>query len=240
MLKLPSRPMVLGLAAAGLVAVPSAAHAAAITLITDPAAAGCPRVGPDISTPALGVSGSGFAANEVVDFAFNGSAATSVASDAAGNVPPTQLPSPDLGTHNQATITLQAKGETSAATAATPAFPVVRPRVVLPDRGRPSSRVLYKVYGFANGQTVYAHYTFHGKQRAVKKLGAAKAPCGTLQKRLKFLPTTFRTGQWVYHFNNSKSNRNAQPLYEIKYQFSRVFRAPFAASTGTLGRALGF
>jgi hypothetical protein len=239
MLKLPSRSAVLGLAAAGLVVAPAGAQAAALTPIQLPEDGGCPRVGPDITNPRLGVSGTAFGPNEVVNISINGNAAASATSDAAGNLPPTAL-SPDLGNHNQATITVSASGETSGATAALAPFPVVRPKVVLPDRGRPASRVLYKVYGFANGQPVYAHYTFHGHQKAVKKLGTAKAPCGVLQKRLKFLPTTFHTGQWVYHFNNSKSNRNAQPLYEIKYQFSRVFRTPFAASAGTLGRALGF
>jgi hypothetical protein len=235
MLKILRRPAVLGLAGLALAAAPSAAHAAAIT-INDP----CPRVG--IQNAAVTITATGFAAGEQVAFYyndFNTLAVTGVA-DPAGNITG-GLPAPDIGSHNQGTFTVIGKGLTSGATASSAQFPVVTPKVDLPDRGRPTSRVLYKVYGFPNGQAVYAHYTYHGKQRAVKRLGTAKAPCGLLTKRLAFLPAKFHAGEWVYHFNNSKSNRNKTPLYEIKYQFSRVFRErPFSASNGILGRALGF
>jgi hypothetical protein len=229
------RPALLGLAGLAFAAAPSAAQAAAIT-INDP----CPRVG--IQNASVPITATGFAAGEQVAFYYNdfNTLAVTGTADAAGNIAG-GLPAPDIGTHNQGTFTVLGKGLTSAATATSAQFPVVTPKVDLPDRGRPASRVLYKVYGFPNGQPVYAHYSYHGKQQAVKKLGTAKAPCGLLKKRLAFLPAKFHTGQWVYHFNNSKSNRNKTPLYEIKYQFSRVFRSrAFSASSGVLGRALGF
>jgi hypothetical protein len=229
------RPALLGLAGLALAAAPSVAHAAAIT-VTDP----CPRVG--IQGAAVAITANGFAAGEQVAFYYNdfNTLAVTGTADGAGNVGG-GLPAPDIGTHNQGTFTVLGKGLTSGATASSAPFPVVTPKVSLPDRGRPTSRVLYKVYGFPNGQPVYAHYAYHGTQKAVKKLGVAKAPCGLLTKRLQFLPATFHTGQWIYHFNNSKSDRNKTPLYEIKYQFSRTLRErPFSASVGTLGRALGF
>ena len=108
-----------------------------------------------------------------------------------------------------------AHGETSNVDASLPAFPVVVPNVVIPN-GRPSRSVLYKLYGFPNGRPVYAHYTLHGKQRAVKRLGTAKGPCGVLKKREKILPTRFRKGTWTYQFNNSRTDRNRQPYFEIK------------------------
>ncbi|MCW3065015.1 MAG: hypothetical protein JWN32_2187 [Solirubrobacterales bacterium] len=236
MTKMLRRPAVLGLAGAALALAPAAAHAATIT-VNDP----CPRVG--IQNASVPITATGFTPGEQVAFYYNDftTAITTAVADGAGGMSG-GLPAPDIGTHNQATETVLAKGLQSGATANSPAFPVVTPKVNLPNRGRPTSRVLYKVYGFNNGQPVYAHYSYHGHQKVVKKLGTAKAPCGLLQKRLQFLPTTFHAGEWVYHFNNSKSKPNKTPLYEIKYQFSRVFRSrAFGASApSALGRALGF
>jgi hypothetical protein len=237
MLNMLRRPVVLGVAGAALAVVPSAAHAAAIT-INDP----CPRVG--IQNASVPVTATGFAAGEQVAFYYNDfttAAVTTSVADPTGTLTG-GLPAPDIAPHNQATETVLAKGLTSGTVANSAAFPVVTPKVDLPNRGRPASRVLYKVYGFNNGKPVYAHYSFHGHQKAVQKLGTAKAPCGLLQKRLQFLPTTFRAGEWVYHFNNYKSKPNKTPLYEIKYQFSRTLRTrPFGASApSALGRALGF
>jgi len=198
---------------AGLLA-PVAARAATLSTLTVPEDGGCPRVGPDISSPRLQISGIGFGANETVDLRANGSAVTSVQTDAAGTFSATPF-QPDIGHHNQLSITVTAHGETSNIDAALPAFPVVVPNVVIPN-GRPQSRVLYRLYGFPNRKPVYAHYTFRGHERAVVRLGTAKGPCGVLRKRERILPARFRKGMWVYHFNNSKTDRNQQPYYEIK------------------------
>jgi hypothetical protein len=219
MSKMLPRPVVAGLAIVALAVVPAAAKAATVS-VTDP----CPRVG--ITNASVAVSAAGFQPGEQVAFSYGDVNQPPVATgtaDTAGNLSG-GIPAPDIGTHNLGTFSVAAKGLTSGATATTAPFPVVRPKVSLPSHGRPNSRVLYKVYGFPNGRPVYAHYTYHGKQRAVVKLGTAKGPCGLLTKRARFLPAKFRAGEWVYHFNNSKTNRNQRPLYEIKYLFSRIFR----------------
>ena len=202
---------------AGL-AAPAAARAATLSTQSVPEDGGCPRVGPDISNARLAVSGVGFGPNETVDIRVNGTAASSAATDAAGNFPSTPF-NPDIGRHNQAMITVTAHGETSNVDAALPAFPVVVPNVVIPN-GRPQKRVLYRLYGFPNGKTVYAHYSYHGRQKAVVKLGTAKGPCGVLKKRERLLPAKFRAGRWVYHFNNSKTNADKEPFFEIKEQLT--------------------
>jgi hypothetical protein len=212
------RPLLIALSVLVALLAPAAARAAQLSTLTVPEDGGCPRVGPDIATPRLAISGIGFGANETVDIQVNGSAVSSAATDAAGNFPSTPF-NPDIGNHNKATITVTAHGETSSIDAALPPFPVVVPNVAIPN-GRPQSRVLYRLYGFPNGKTVYAHYTLHGHQRAVAKLGTAKGPCGTLSKRERILPAKFRKGTWVYHFNNSKTSRNAQPYYEINEQLT--------------------
>jgi hypothetical protein len=211
------RPALIGLLAVGLLA-PAGARAATLSTISVADDGGCPRVGPDISTPRVAVSGIGFGPNETVDILVNGTPVSSAATDGAGNFPSTPF-SPDIGRHNQATITVTAHGETSNIDASLPPFPVVVPNVVVPN-GRPQRRVLYKLYGFPNGKPVYAHYTFHGHQRRVVRLGTAKGPCGVLSKRLAILPTRFHKGLWIYHFNNSRTNRNAQPYYEIKEELT--------------------
>jgi hypothetical protein len=219
MFKMLRRAAVAGLATVALAAVPAAAKAATVA-VTDP----CPRVG--FANASVSITATGFAAGEQVSFSYgdvNQPPVVTGTADAVGNLSG-GIPAPDIGTHNLGTVTVAARGLTSGATAATAPFPVVRPKVDLPNSGRPNSRVLYKVYGFPNGRPVYAHYTFHGKQRAVLKLGTAKGPCGLLKKRARLLPAEFHTGQWVYHFNNSKTNRNQRPLYEIRYLFSRIFR----------------
>jgi hypothetical protein len=212
------RSFLIPLSVLAALSAPAAAHAAELSTLTVPEDGGCPRVGPDITTPRLAISGIGFGANETVDIRVNGNAATTAVTDAAGNFPSTPL-NPDIGHHNKATITVTAHGETSNVDATLPPFPVVVPNVAIPN-GRPQKRVLYRLYGFPNDKTVYAHYTLHGHQRAVARLGTAKGPCGTLTKRERILPAKFRKGTWVYHFNNSKTNRNAQPYYEIKEQLT--------------------
>jgi hypothetical protein len=195
-------------------AAPSAAHAAAVT-ISDP----CPRL--EGQSPVVAVDASGFAPGEQVAFSYDNFATTALTApaDSSGELA-TGVPGPALPRNRHfGTFTLSAKGLTSGTTAASAAFPVVTPWVSLPSGGRPTTRVLYRVYGFPNGRPVYAHYTLHGKQRAVKRLGTAAAPCGTLKKRLPLLPAKFHTGRWVYHFNNSKRNRNALPLFEVVYRF---------------------
>jgi hypothetical protein len=195
-------------------AAPSAAQAAGLT-VTDP----CPRI--EDQSSLVAINATGFAPGEQIAFSYDNFAtvALQAPADGAGSLA-SGVPAPALQKNRHyGTFTLSAKGMTSGATASSAAFPVVTPWVTLPSGGRPTSRVLYHVYGFPNGKTVYAHYTLHGSQRAVKRLGKAAGPCGTLRKRLPLLPAKFHAGKWIYHFNNSKSDRNQRPLFEVVYQF---------------------
>ena len=70
-----------------------------------------------------------------------------------------------------------------------------------PATGRPSRKVLYTARGFAPGQPVYAHFRFGGKTRRNIRIGVAAAPCGTVSRRMRLLPTKTRFGTWTIYMD---------------------------------------
>jgi hypothetical protein len=73
-----------------------------------------------------------------------------------------------------------------------------------PDSGQPGRRVLYTARGFAPGQPVYGHFRFGGKTRRNIKIGIAAAPCGTVSRRMRLLPTKLRFGTWSVYMDQAR------------------------------------
>jgi hypothetical protein len=58
----------------------------------------------------------------------------------------------------------------------------------VPARARPSRRVTWYFSGFNQDNTIYGHYTRHGRQVARAVFGRAKGVCGLLKVRARFFP----------------------------------------------------
>src|SRR5687768_15850454 len=151
-----------------LLAVPSAAQAAAIAVPQ------CARVLPGQQT--IPISGAGFTPGssvQVTDAADRGNSLGTALTDAAGTFNdlffgPTF---PDADTNR---LTLNVAG-TDAQGVASPPVPlqVVRVTATLPDRARPTSRVRYRVYGFETGKRVYLHIRRSGRTRGSFRISTA-------------------------------------------------------------------
>ncbi|HEY2601322.1 MAG TPA: hypothetical protein VGI67_07185 [Thermoleophilaceae bacterium] len=151
-------------------------------------------------------SGTGFTASGPINFSFDGQLAAGGTADTAGNF--TQpLTAPLLsGNAFQHTYTLTAQDLTTASAVATTNVTVTKQAAsVSPHRAKPSRKVKFGVHGMPPGGVLYLHYVFHGKQRFLRKLGKAKAPCGTLTVKKRFFPVRRpAVGTWTFQFDNRK------------------------------------
>ena len=201
-----------------LLAVPSAAHAAAIAVPQ------CARVLPGQQT--IPISGTGFTPSssvQVTDAANQGNSLGSTSTDVAGNFNdlffgPTF---PDADTNQ---LTLNVAG-TDAQGVASPPVPlrVVRITATLPDRARPTSRVRYRVYGFETGKRVYLHVRRDGKTRGSFRISTAKGACGIASRRMRYMPLRrWSTGTYDYMFQHSRRYDRTKP--GVRLQISIVRR----------------
>lgn len=205
-------------AAAGLLAVPSAAQAAAITVPP------CARVLPGQKT--IPISGTGFTAGSFIrvdDAASSGETLGSATADAAGNFTdrffgPT-FPNADT---NQMTVNVSAVDDQGVASPPVP-LQVVRITATLPDRARPTSRVRYRVYGFETGRRVYLHIRRGGRTRGTFRISTATGPCGVATRRLRYMPLRrWSTGTYDYYFQHTRRFDRTKP--GVKLQISIVRR----------------
>jgi hypothetical protein len=97
-----------------------------------------------------------------------------------------------------------------------------------PDTGRPSRKVLYTARGFAPGQPVYAHFRFGGKTRRNVRIGVAAAPCGTVSRRMRLLPTKTRFGTWTVYMDQAKVYSPKTPTTGLSAKGRLVISRTFA------------
>lgn len=196
-----------------------AAQAQASTLAVD---AACYLSGSPVSG-----TGTGFTAGGPVNFTFDGQLAASGTADGAGNfTQPLTAPVLAPNTH-QHTYSLAAQDQTNPALAATTQVNVTdRVATVSPHRARPKRKVKFGIHALNPGQPVYLHYVFHRKQRYVKRLGVAKAPCGSLTVRRRFFPVnTPKFGTWTFQFDDKKKySKTTQPQIRGPVQIFRIFK----------------
>lgn len=151
----------------------------------------------------------------------------SAQADAAGNVATTASPALfnkfDI---QEQSFNLIATDQTNAAVVATSQFQQVRlGYVTTPSNGRPSRRALHTVRGFPIGKEVWLHFRYGGKTRRSVSVGAAQAPCGKAERRMRLLPTRSRRGRWtVYVDQVRRYSRATKPQLKYSFIISRVFR----------------
>lgn len=206
-------------ATVGLALVGGTAQAQASTVAVD---FGC-----YISGSPINASGTGFTAGGPVNFSFDGQLAASGVADGAGNIAQ-PLTAPVLAFNQyQHQYSLAAQDQTNPALAATvPVFVTQRTVTISPHRAPPRRKIKFGIHALNPGQAVYLHYIFKRKQRFRKKLGTAKAPCGSLSKKTRFFPTSRpRVGIWTFQFDNQKRySKHAGPRILLKIQIFKIFR----------------
>jgi hypothetical protein len=217
--------------AAGLAAA-STAQAATVSAPTE-----CVRVVPGLSN--FPVTADGFAPGASLTFAADGTAIGSGQADAGGHFdnaaspfPPPPLPvGRDLKT-------FQLTADDGAGTVAGPVpVKVVNVAVRAPANAAPSARVRFRVFGFLSNRRVWLHIRRNGKTKGRYSLGRTAAPCGTLSKRMRFMPLRhYTTGTYGYYFSHSKTFRRSQVFYEARVKIYRTFsRADQATAAGSWG-----
>ncbi len=203
----------------GLALLGATAQAQASTLAVD---ATCYLSGSPISA-----TGTGFTAGGPVNFTFDGQLSASGVADGAGNfTQPLTAPALSGNTH-QHTYSLAAQDQSNPALAATTQVNVAdRVATVSPHRARPKRKVKFGIHALNPGQPVYLHYIFHRRQRFVKRLGVAKAPCGSLTVRRRFFPVNRpKFGTWTFQFDNRKKySKRTQPQIRGPVQIFRIFK----------------
>jgi hypothetical protein len=203
----------------GVALLGGAAQAQASTLAVD---ATCYLSGSPISA-----TGTGFTAGGPVNFSFDGQLSASGVADPAGNfTQPLTAPVLSGNTHQHA-YSLAAQDQTNPALAATvPVNVTDRVATVTPHRARPKRKVKFGVHALNPGQPVYLHYVFHRRQRFVKRLGVARAPCGSLTVRRRFFPVNRpKFGTWTFQFDNRKKySKRTQPQIRGPVQIFHIFK----------------
>ena len=211
--------------AAGLALAPAAGAATVGSRLP------CVRVIPGVNS--FPVTAAGFPAGATLTFKADGSPVGSGQADAAGSFdnlfepfPPPSLP---FGTNLR---TYELTAEDGQGTVAGPVpVPVVRVSVVLPARANPARRVRYRVYGFEAGKPVYLHVRRNGTTRGRFSLGTTAGPCGTLTKRMRFMPLRrYRTGTYGYYFSHSRQFDEDAVIFAGKVSIYRTFRSPEASA----------
>ena len=220
-------------------AAPMLAAAVASVLALTPAADAatvasqvpCVRVVPGLTS--FPVLATGFPAGSSLTFKADGTSVGVGQADAAGvfnNAADPFFP-PDLGSaENLKTVQLIA--DDGQGTIAGPvAVSVARVTVVVPARARPRERVRFRVFGFQENAPVHLHVRRKGETRGRFSLGTTSAPCGTVTKRMPFMPLRhYRTGTYRYYFSHSRAFDPDRVIFAGKVQIYRTFRSPTASA----------
>ena len=81
------------------------------------------------------------------------------------------------------------------------------------------------MYGFEPGQRVYLHIRRGGKTRGTFRMGTASGACGTLDKRLRYMPLSrYSTGTYDYYFSHTPKFDHARALVKGGVTIIRTFR----------------
>lgn len=207
---MPKRPLAGPLAAAllALLALPGAAHAAALAPLKPCYVSVTSQQGgkPQIVREDMELAGSGFTPNALVDVQVDGRLERSVPADAAGNLSVKAIDSPYRAT-GQGPFSVTAAEQGNPANVVTVRSNVTALALSLqPRRARPTSKVRFRGRGFTGTGGVYAHYLFRGKLRKTVKLKArAAGPCGTFTVRKRQIPLKPRLGKWTLQVDHEEA-----------------------------------
>jgi hypothetical protein len=127
--------------------------------------------------------------------------------------------------------TLQVTADDGAGTVAGPiAVRMTQIAVDAPSKASPAERVRFRVFGFADGRRVYLHVRRNGATKKRVTMGRTSAPCGTLTKRMRFMPLrNYRVGTYLYAFSHSPRYRKDRTIFQAKVRISRTFSQATAA-----------
>ena len=182
---------------------PANAQAATISVL-DP----CARLIDDVKT--LHLTGAGFTPGSFVTFTKDGETLAGEYADDAGNVAGSFYPPvPDSFDDNLQTFQIAAS-DTAGVTA--PAIPVTVSRIKIeaPANTKPSRRVRFKLFGMLAEKPVWLHVLRKGKVKKRVKMGRTSAPCGTLSKKMRFMPLrNYTYGKYQYWFSHSRKYSKA-------------------------------
>jgi hypothetical protein len=159
--------------------------------------------------PTLGVSTSGWSPSQPLTFTVdgatvgNGTAGADGAYDNQGG-----LFAPPEPKGNLQTSTLSVNGVASTE------FRIVRLTVKVPARAKPSQKVKYRVFGFQPNKRVYLFIRRGGRTKGRFALGKPSTECGTLTKRLRYMPLRrWRTGRYEYWYTQDRKYSKATRIY---------------------------
>jgi len=148
----------------------------------------------------------------------------SAQADAAGNIA-AALFSPTFRSIKTTRQTFQLTADDGAGGTAAAPLQVTRVGADLPDRARPTSRVRMRAFGFAPGQVVYLHVRRGGRTRGTFRIGRAASPCGTVSRRLRYMPLRrWSSGTYTYEFQQSRRFDRTKPRVQLRISIFRTVR----------------
>jgi hypothetical protein len=200
----------------------------------------CVRYLPGVKSFPL--TATGFPAGAALTFKADGIPFGAGQADPAGNFDnapdPFLAPTPPAGSNLRA---FQITAEDGQGTVAGPiAVPVSRITVVAPANAKPSRQVRFRLFGFRAGPRTYLHVRRDGRTKGRFALGRTAAPCGTLTKRMRFMPLRdYRTGTYRYYFSHSRRFRRDQAIYQARVRIYRTFKPSASGAQATPAGAWG-
>ena len=200
----------------------------------------CVRALPGVKSFPL--TATGFPAGAALTFRADGTAFGSGQADAAGSfdnaLDPFFPPALPEGTNLRS---YEVTAEDGQGTVAGPiAVPVSRTIVVPPEHAKPAQKVKFRLYGFLTGTRTYLHVRRNGRTKGRFALGRTAGPCGTLTKRMRFMPLrSYRTGTYRYYFSHSRRFRRDQARYQARVRIFRTLKPSAAGRQATAAGAWG-
>jgi hypothetical protein len=169
--------------------------------------------------PTLGVMTTGWNASTPLTFTVDGQiVGTGVADNAGAYNNQGRLFTPPAPKGNLQTSTLAVNG------AASTQFRIVRLTVQVPSRAKPSTRVKYRMFGFQPGKRVYLFVRRGGKTKGRFALGKPKGECGTLTKKLRYMPLRrWSTGKYEYWYTQDRKYSKATRIYGYQLNIFKTF-----------------
>jgi len=171
------------------------------------------------------MNATGFTPLEFVTFSAEGQTLQGGYADEAGSMqlailPPVFSPSDRL----QQTFQVTASDPTGI-TAPPIAVPMTQITVLAPKKSKPERLVRWRLFGFASAQPVWLFVRRGGKTLRRVKVGTTDGPCGTLTKRMRFLPLKrYRAGTYTYAFSHSRTYSESTYYYSLSVRIFRTFR----------------
>lgn len=173
--------------------------------------------------PSFGLTTTGWAPNSALTFRLGDRQLGTGQADANGNYTapsPFVPPAPRKG-RNLVSTTLTV-GDAAGTVTQRP-VKVVRLTVSVPNRARPSKVVKYRAFGFSPRRNIYLFVRRGNKTKGRFKLGKPKGQCGTLTRKLRYMPLkTFRTGVYDYVYTQSKRYSPAEILSVYSIDITRT------------------